>query len=63
MKARRRTHGGVAILAKAYSLHCDWRLALGTKSSLSFCSATSVLQYQAESRMPRSGWFWFMLSS
>jgi hypothetical protein len=36
MKARLRTHGGVAILAKAHSLRCGLRLALGTKSSLSF---------------------------
>lgn len=45
MKARLRTHGGVTTLAKAYSLRCGLRLALGTKSSLSFCFATSVLQY------------------
>ncbi|WP_188707374.1 hypothetical protein [Polaromonas eurypsychrophila] len=45
MKARLRTHGGVATLAKASSLRYGLRLAQGMKPSLSFCSATSVLQY------------------
>ena len=45
MKARLRTHGGVANLAKATSLRCGLRLALGTKPSLSSCSAISGSQY------------------
>jgi hypothetical protein len=45
MKARLRTHGGVATLAKAYSLRCGSRLALGTNPSLSFGFAISGLQY------------------
>ena len=45
MKACLRTHGGVATLAKACSLRCGLRLALGTNPSLSLCFATSGLQY------------------
>jgi hypothetical protein len=45
MKARLRTHGGVSILAKAHSLRCGLRLALGTNPSLSFCFATSRVRY------------------
>jgi hypothetical protein len=45
MKARLRTHGGVAILAKATSLSGGLRLAMGANPSLSFCSTISGLQY------------------
>ncbi|HQS31783.1 MAG TPA: hypothetical protein PLR78_08395, partial [Polaromonas sp.] len=45
MKARLRTHGGVATLAKAHSLRCGLRLALSTNPSLSLCFATFGLQY------------------
>ena len=45
MKARLRTHGGVATLAKTASLRCGLRLALGANPSLSLCFATSGLQY------------------
>jgi hypothetical protein len=45
MKARLRTHGGVATLAKAYSLRCGLRLALGTKPSLSSRFSISRLKY------------------
>jgi len=54
MKARLRTHGGVATLAKAHSLRCGLRLALGTNPSLSLCFATSGLQYWT--RASRGAW-------
>ncbi|MBS0492367.1 MAG: hypothetical protein JSS31_00170 [Proteobacteria bacterium] len=46
MKARLRTHGGVANPRDSYGYRCGLRLALGTNPSLSLCSSTSGLLYQ-----------------
>ena len=45
MKARLRTHGGVANPRDSYGYRCGLRLALGANPSLSFCSSTSRLLY------------------
>jgi hypothetical protein len=45
MKARLRTHGGVANPRDSYGYRCGLRLALGANPSLSSCSDTSVSLY------------------
>ena len=45
MKARIRTHGGVANPRHIYGYVCGLRLALRANPSLSFCSDTSVSEY------------------
>ena len=45
MKARLRTHAGVANPRHSHSYVCGLRLGLSANPSLSFCSDTSVSEY------------------